>query len=62
MVLVLCGAESLRGGAQTPQSTVIVLKGPVGPPLRSTWLCAGFLMNPRGFSAILMLNETEPGR
>ena len=49
MVLVVCGAESLRGAPQTPQSTVIVMGGLVGSLLRQTWLCDGFLMNPGGF-------------
>ncbi len=59
MVLVLCRAESQQGAPQTLQSTVIVLEGLVGPPLRPTWLCAGFLVTLKGVSIVLVLNETE---
>ena len=56
---MLCEAESLRGTPQTRQSTVIVLRGIVDSPLRPTGLCAGFLMNRRGFGAVLKLSDTE---
>ena len=55
---MLCRAESLRRG-HTPQSIERVLGGLVDPPSRLTWLCDGFLMDPRGFRTVLMLNETE---
>ena len=60
----MSGFSALRswksaGSPQIPQSIVRVLGSLVGPLLRPTLLCDRFFMNPRGFSAVLMLNETE---